>query len=79
VTFGKTKNEKIRLSRKVRASMSQYQRMQDASIREAFPDWFEMAADALDTAQVTLHTLIKEHNRERDLRERQAAKARDSS
>lgn len=69
--FAWSKSEKLRRSRKVRESLAQYQRMQRDDIRETFPDWFEMEAEALDAAKVTLDTMIAEHNREHARRERQ--------
>lgn len=76
VTFAKTKSEKIRLTRRVRECMSQYQRMQREDMREIFPDWFAMEGESLSSAKVTLDLLIREHNREVDRRERQAAAKR---
>lgn len=74
--FAWTKTEKLRRSRIVRESMAQYQRMQRDDLRELFPDWFAMEADALDRAKTALDTIIAEHNREHDRRVARAETAR---
>ena len=76
MAFAMTKTEKLRRAVRVRECMAQYQRMQREDMREQFPGWFEMESEALSGAKVVLDTLIRDHNREVERRERRAAAKR---